>query len=152
MKVISSLGKIMIALGVIAFIVGAVFLGLGFSKQHYLVTTMKQENITLGNLGITGAKANELVDSMSTAQIAGDTVRKHRHEIAPNYEAALGGNRFDPTNPQDLVYAQAINLENYLYLAVSSFGLVYVVLGSGAFMILSGIGMGLTGVSLVKLS
>jgi hypothetical protein len=72
--------------------------------------------MNLGNGKITGPNANELIDSMSTAQIAGNTIRAHRHEVAPNYEALPGGKQFDPTNPGDLACAQAINLENYLYL------------------------------------
>jgi hypothetical protein len=96
---------------------------------------MRQENIKLSDLGVTGSKANEVIDSQETAQIAGDTVRAHRHAIAPSYTALLGSNRFDPTNPKDLTYAQAQNLENYLYLAVLSFGVTTVATAAGGFMI-----------------
>ena len=151
MKTIRILGKTVIILGMVSLIAGAVFLFMGFSKQHFLVAAMRSENITLGDLGITGPDASKLVDSMSTAQIAGDTVRSHRHGIAPNYEAVLGGGRFDPTNPQQLTYMQAMNLEDYLYLSVASFGLVYVVLGSGAITMLTGISLLLIGIALQKL-
>jgi hypothetical protein len=45
-----------------------------------------------------------------------------------------------------------MNIENYLYLAVASFGVFTVVKGAGAFMILVGIGLGATGFALWKTS
>jgi hypothetical protein len=50
-----------------------------------------------------------------------------------------------------LTYAQAINLENYLYMAVMAFGLVQVVMGSGAYMIIVGLAVFLTGLTLYRL-
>ena len=47
-----------------------------------------------------------------------------------------------------LTYAQALNLENYLYLAVTAFGVFTVVKASGAFMIVMGLALGTTGYSL----
>src|SRR4030042_538982 len=88
----------------------------------WLADTMKQENIKLSSLGVTGSESNEIVDSQEIAQIAGDTVRGHRHSIAPSYTVLLGGEKYDPTDPTQASYAQALNLENYLYLAVLSFG------------------------------
>jgi hypothetical protein len=45
-----------------------------------------------------------------------------------------------------------LNLENYLYLAVSSFGIVTAVLASGGFMLLTGIALGATGFALLKIA
>jgi hypothetical protein len=151
-KTLRNFGVTIIVLGVVALAMGVVFLGQGFSKQSYLTQTMKEENITLGMLGIKGDKADKVIDNAETAQLAGDTVREHRHAIAPNYEVALGGERFDPTNPEQLTYAQAINLENYLYLAVASFGLVTVVLATGGFMIITGLALGATGIAMIRLA
>jgi hypothetical protein len=134
-KIIKNLSIFILALGAVAFIMGAVFLYEGASKYVFLTTIMRQENIKLSDLGVTGSKANEVIDSQETAQIAGDTVRAHRHAIAPSYTALLGSNRFDPTNPKDLTYAQAQNLENYLYLAVLSFGVTTIATAAGGFMI-----------------
>jgi len=145
-RTVSNLGIAIIILAVISAIVGIVFLQQGFSKQSYLLNAMKQEQITLT---INGERT--LIDSAKTAQEAGDTVREHRHGIAPTYGDLLEGKQFDPTNPMQLTYAQALNLENYLYLAVATFGLVTVVLGAGAFMIISGIAFGLTGFALIKI-
>lgn len=145
-------GAVIIALGVVALIMGAVFLWQGFSKQNYLVQTIKQENITLGMLGIKGDNANVVIDNAQTLQLAGDTVRGHRHTIAPSYEDVLGGKQFDPTNPKQLTYAQAINLENYLYLGVASFGLVTVALATGGFMIITGLALGIIGFVLFRMA
>jgi hypothetical protein len=131
---------------------GAVFLYQGFTKQSYLVDTMKQENITLGMLGINGPEANQIIDSASTAQLAGETVREHRHSIASNYEELLGGKQFDPSNPKELTYAQAINLENYLFLGVAAFGMVDIALATGGFMLVTALAMGATGFTLLKLA
>jgi hypothetical protein len=145
-------GAVIMAFGVLALIMGAVFLWQGFLKQSYLVQTMRQENITLGMLGIKGDKANEVIDNGETLQLAGDTVRGHRHSIAPSYEDVLGGKQFDPTNPKQLTYAQAINLENYLYLGVTAFGLVTVVLAMGGFMMITGLPLSIIGFVLFRVA
>jgi hypothetical protein len=146
-KAINNLGIAIIVLAVISAIVGIAFLQQGFSKQSYLLDAMKQEKITLT---IDGQQT--VIDTAEKAQKAGDTVREHRHGIAPTYGDLLEGKQYDPTNPRQLTYAQALNLENYLYLAVATFGLITVVLGAGAFMVLSGIAFGLTGFALIKLA
>jgi hypothetical protein len=132
------IGIIVMVLGFLGFMVGAAFLFEGFSQQNFIITTMKSENITMGAFG---GSPTELIASMSEAQKAADTIREHRHTIAPSYGALLGGAQFDPTNPKELTYAQAINLENYLYLGVTALGLTDVVLGSGGFMILASLAL-----------
>jgi hypothetical protein len=144
---IGKLGITVIILAVIVAIMGIIFLQQGFSKQSWLTHNMKQENITFE---IDGKQT--VIDSAEKAQKAGDTVREHRHSIAPTYGDLLGGKNFDPTNPKQLTYAQALNLENYLYLAVASFGIVTVVLASGGFMLLTGIALGATGFALLKIA
>jgi hypothetical protein len=64
----------------------------------------------------------------------------------------LGEKRFDPTDPKQLTYAQALNLENYLYLAVIGFGLAQSVIANGVFMIVTGIALGGTGAALFRLA
>ena len=151
-KIINKLGILILVFAAVAFIIGVVFLYEGVSKNIFLTTIMKQENITLSALGVTGPKANELIDSAATAQIAGDTVRGHRHAIAPSYTALLGSNKFDPTNPKDLTYAQAQNLENYLYLAVLSFGVTDISMAAGGFMVVMALALGATGFALMRVA
>ena len=104
--------------GLVCIAAGAAFIGLGIQKHEFLTSAMDQEQITLGISDSQLAKG-EVVDTMNEAQIAGDVVRSHRHDIAPTYGALLGGNKYDPTDPKQLTYAQAMNIENYLYLATN---------------------------------
>ena len=93
-----------------------------------------------------------IIDTAEEAQIAGDTVREHRHGIAPTYGDLLGEERFNPTDTKQLTYAQALNLENYLYLAVASFGIFTIAKATGAFMIVMGLALGATGFGLIRVS
>jgi hypothetical protein len=140
----------MIIIGAVGVIMGAVFIYQGAAKSDLLKNAMRQEKITL--TFVPGAPQNEIIDSAKTAMIAGDTIREHRREIAPTYEALLGGKKFDPNNPKDLTYAQALNMENYLYLAVVGFGLTQLATASGVFMIIMGIAIGGTGIQQYRLT
>jgi hypothetical protein len=111
--------------------IGGAFLGIGFSKQSYLRSAMNQEKIT-AELTDEQIAAGEVVDTMGEAQRTGDLVHEHRHGIAATYEELLGGGRYDPTKLQQLTFAQAMNIENYLYLATASWGITYMSLGLGA--------------------
>ncbi|MFC1958630.1 hypothetical protein ACFLV6_01765 [Chloroflexota bacterium] len=139
------LAVFVIIIAVISLAIGIVFIQQGFTKEAFLVKAMQQEQITMD--GVEG-----IIDTPNEAQIAGDTVREHRHSIAPTYGDLLGEGRFDPTDPQQLSYAQALNLENYLYLGVASFGIFTVVKASGAFMIIMAFALGATGIVLLRLT
>ena len=145
MKVIRGLSILVLFLGVVAVVLGGVFIAQGIGKENLLVTSMQQEKIELE--GVEG-----IIDTAEEAQIAGDTIREHRHGIAPTYGDLLGEGRFNPAEPMQLTYAQALNLENYLYLAVLGFGVTQVVLASGAFMVVTGLALAGTGVALHRLT
>ncbi|MFC1894169.1 hypothetical protein ACFLYR_09210 [Chloroflexota bacterium] len=140
---VKKLGIVVILIAVISLAMGIVFIQQGYAKEAFLVEAMAQEQITID--GVEG-----VIDTPQKAQIAGDTVREHRHGIAPTYGDLLEGGRFDPTNPTQLTYAQALNLENYLYLAVASFGVFTVVKVTGVFMIVMSLALGATGYGLVS--
>ncbi len=137
------LAIVLIVLGVANVALGATFTGLGAVKRAYVQDAMDKERITL-TLSEEQVAAGELVDTAAEAQAAGDLVREHRHEMG-TYDEILGGGRFNPENPQHLVYGQALNLENYLYLAVASFGLTLVAIGAGVSMLVTGIGFVILG-------
>lgn len=139
---VRNLGIIIIILGIAALAMGIVFVQQGYAKEAFLREAMTQEQITVE--GVEG-----VVDTPQEAQLAGDVVREHRHGIAPTYGDLLGGERFNPTDPTQLSYAQALNLENYLYLAVASFGLFTVVKAAGAFMVVMGLALGVAGYALI---
>lgn len=141
---VKKIGYLLIILALVSLAVGIVFIQQGFAKEAYLVNAMRQEQIT-----VTGVEG--VVDTAAEAQLAGDTVREHRHGISPTYGDLLGeGGRFDPTNPTQLSYAQALNLENYLYLAVASFGMFTIAKGIGAFMLLVAVALAAAGYVLIK--
>jgi len=136
------LGLVVIVLGIIGLAMGIVFVQQGFAQEAWLAQTMASEQITMPDASGT------IVDSSALAEAAGDIVREHRHSIAPTYGDLLGGENYDPTNPTQLTYAQAMNIENYLYLAVTAFGVFTVVKAAGAFMIVTGLALGATGYAL----
>jgi hypothetical protein len=144
-KKVSNLGLVVIVLGIIALAMGIVFVQQGFAQESWLEQTMNQEQITMPD------GSGTIINNEATARAAGDIVREHRHSISPTYGDLLGGQNFDPTNPTQLTYAQAMNIENYLYLAVTAFGVFTVVKAAGAFMIVMGLALGATGYSLWSL-
>ena len=148
---IKGLSILVIILGIVSIAIGGIFLGQAFAKNDLLVTAMQQEQITLG-IESDDLAQGEVIDSAREAEIAGDTVREHRHGIASTYGDLLGGAQYDPTNISQLKYAQALNLENYLYLAVLGFGVTQIAMGAGAFMIVTGVALGVAGVVLLQRS
>ena len=149
MKMTRNLAIVVLLLGVVAMVMGTVFISQGVSKNNQLVEALRVEQVTLG---IEDAELEgEVIDSLAEAQEAGDTIREHRRGVAPTYSDLLGEGRYDPTDPKQLTYAQALNLENYLYLAVVAFGLTQSVIASGVFMVVTGLALGGTGVVLYRL-
>jgi len=149
------IGVAILILGVVGVAMGIAFVVEGQLKANYITNSMRQEQVTLGDIGIQGANAGQLIDSAATAQLAANTIKEHRQKIAPTYDALIKASatgKFDVTNPTDLAYAQAINLENYLYLGVASLGLATVVTVSGISMIVTGIAIGATGLVLFRLA
>ncbi len=134
-------------LGIVSLVLGAVFVGQAAQKNAWITSSMQQEKVTLG-LTEEQIASGEIIDTAGEAQKAADTIREHRHGIAPTY-SELG--RYDPTNPQHLTYTQALNLENYLYMAVLSFGVIQEITGTGIAFIVIGIALAGTGLVLYRL-
>lgn len=145
-KKIKGMSIAVIVFAAICLVLGLLFIYQGIVQQNVLVEALTQEKITMAPFG---GEPNDIINSMDKAMKAGDTVREHRHSIAPSYGELLGGEKYNPANPIQLTYAQAMNLENYLYLAVASFGLVQVILAVGGFMILTALALGIIGGSLL---
>ena len=139
---------VLIVIGAVGIIMGAVFIIQGTVKYEYLSNNMQLEKITL--FFIPDAPKDEIVDSPKEALEAGDTIREHRRTIAPTYGDLLGGKKYNPNDPRQLTYAQALNLENYLYLAYVGFGITQIVIVMGIFMVLMGVAVSGTGITLYK--
>jgi len=135
---VQKLGIVVVLFAVISLAMGVAFIQQGFAKEAFLVEAMNNEQITLE--GVEG-----VIDTAQEAQAAGDMVREHRHGISPTYGELLGEEHFNPADPKQLTYAQALNLENYLYLAVASFGVFTVVKVTGIFMIIMSLALGTIG-------
>jgi hypothetical protein len=134
---------------VVSIVIGSIFIVQAVEKNNWMKEAMRSEKVTLG-LSQEQIAKGEVIDTAKEAQAAADTIREHRHKIAPTYNDLLKGGQYDPTNPQHLTYSQAINMENYLYLAVLSFGVTTVIIGTGVFMIITGFALGTTGVVLLR--
>ncbi len=131
--------------------IGVGFVAQAQLKSSWMADQMRAENITLG-LSASQVAAGELVDTADEAQKAADTVRQHRHSNFGTYSEALGGQPFDPANPTQVTYMQALNLENYLYLSVAGFGVATLALAAGIFMIVMGLAVALCGLLLFRSS
>ena len=151
MKSVKAIGIIIIVLGIIGIGVGATFFGIGVVKNDLIVDRMNTEKVTIA-LDPTHPEIATQINNAAEAQLAADTIATHRRKIAPTYQDLLGGKNFDPTNTTQLTYVQAMNLENYLYTAVTAFGLIEIAEASGGFMILTGLALAGTGFALYRLS
>lgn len=147
----TQINKLLIALlfviAAASIAIGAIFIYQALDKENWIKQAMRQEKVTLG-IPEEAAKKGNVIDTAAEAQAAADIVREHRHNLAPTYEALLAGGRYDPNNPKHLTYTQALNMENYLYMAVLALGITTALTGIGTFMILSGIGFATIGVVL----
>jgi len=150
MKLVRRVAILVAVLGLVALVLGGVFIGEGVAKNNLIVDRMKVEKVTLA-LDPNNPGVSTQINNASDAQKAADTIASHRRSIAPTYQDLLGTGKFDPTNPKDLTYAQAMNLENYLYMAVTAFGLIQVTMANGVFMVITGIALGGTGLALYRI-
>ena len=151
MKLVRILSILVMVLGVLGIVIGGVFIGEGIAKNNLIVNRMEVEKVSLA-LDPNQPGVYTPINNSSDAQKAADTIAEHRRAIAPTYQDLLGSGRFDPTNPLHLTYAQAMNLENYLYMAVTAFGLIQVTMASGAFMVIVSLAFGATGLALYRIA
>ena len=149
MKSIKFLGIIVVVLGIIGIGIGGAFFGIGLAKNQLIVDRMNVEKVSLA-VDPNNPSVYTQINNATDAQKAADTIAKHRRGIAPTYQDLLAGGKFDSTNATHLTYAQAMNLENYLYMAVTAFGLIQVAEASGGFMIITGIALFLMGFTVWK--
>jgi hypothetical protein len=147
---VKKLALVVMILAVAAIVIGGVFIGEGFAKNKLIVDRMNVEKVTLATDPNNPTVVTQ-VNNAAEAQKAADTIAGHRRNIAPTYQDLLGGKQFDSTNATQLKYAQAMNLENYLYMAVTAFGLIQVTQATGLFMVIVGVALAGVGVVLWKL-
>ncbi|MBN1693590.1 MAG: hypothetical protein JW845_08570 [Dehalococcoidales bacterium] len=151
MKMVKVIGVLAMLAGVAAIAIGGVFIGQGIVKNNLIVERMDIEQVSLA-LNPEKPNVYTVVTDAAGAQAAADIIAEHRRAIAPTYQDLLAGGRFDSSNITQLTYAQAMNLENYLYLAVLAFGLIQVVWANGAVLVIIGLAVGGTGFALYRIS
>jgi hypothetical protein len=153
MKMLKYIGLAVLALGLVAIVIGGIFIGEGIMKNNLIVDRMNVEQVSL-NLDPNNPTIFTSINNAEDAQKAADLIAEHRRSIAPTYQdlLSLTGGRFDPTNATELTYAQAMNLENYLYMAVTAFGLIQATLANGVFMVIVGLAIGLVGFMVFRFS
>lgn len=151
MNTIKTIGIVVLLLGLVGLGVGGAFVGTGFVRNNQIATSLRAEKVTLGISAEEVAKG-QVVDTLSEAQKAAETLTEHRKSIAPSYNELLAGGKFDPSNLQQLSYAQAMNLQTNMYTAVVAFGLAQSIIANGAFMIATGLALVGAGFAVFKLS
>jgi len=145
------LASIILVLSVVSVAIGATFIYQAIEKRAWIEEAMRVEKVTLG-ISEAEVEVGNVVDTAEEAQVAADIIREHRRGIAPTYQSLLGGGKYDSTKPEHLSYTQALNMENYLYMAVLAFGVTTEILGTGVFMIIVGLAFAATGVVLFELA
>ena len=140
-----------LVLALVSVLWGSVFVYQGISKANMVKEAMRIEKVTYG-LNEAAVARGEVIDSAEKAKEVADVVSEHRRSIASTYQDLLAGGKYDPTNPKHLTYAQALNMENYLYLGVLALGVTDIATAIGVFMVFTGVALGATGITLLKLT
>jgi len=150
-KIATTVGVMLVVFAIICLAVGSIFIWQGASKYFMITNLAKEEKVTIG-LTEGQVKNGEIVDSLAKMQQAAETIKEHRRGIAPTYGDLLGKDRFDPTNPKHTTYAQALNLENYLFVGSLAMGLTLVMMGIGAFMLMMGLALALIAITIFRMT
>lgn len=147
-----TLTAFVIILAAIAMIVGTVFIYTGFSKQAEVKAGLAEEKVAYNFTDDKNASPTP-VQSMTDLENMAKTLKSHRNKIAPSYSELTARNeskKFDPSNPANLTYVQAMNLENSVRIALLASGMTWMMIGVGAFMWLVGIALVLVSIVMMK--
>lgn len=136
-----------VLLGAVVMVMGMVYIYQGISKGILVRDRMRDERVTY-LLPREEVEGGNVIDTAEEAQKVADTIKAHRRSLAATYDDLLKGGQYDPTNPQHVIYSQALNLENYLYMAVLAYGLTTIVLTSGITSIVIGLCLILIGLAM----
>jgi len=131
-----------VVLGVVALALGIVFIVNGFITQGQIAESLAAEQVTLGLPENPGG----VVDTAQEAQAAQDTLEEHLRESYGTYGDTERG------SPERDSYLDGTTLRNSLNLAVMGFGVSQMLLGTGAFMVVTGIALSGGGLVIRRLS
>ena len=136
-----NLGKVVLLLGVVALVIGAVFISQGVTKSNLITEAMRVEQITYGGAD----EIDGVIDTATEAELMAGILREHRLDIGIYSE-------LDRDDPRRDTILKAMTIENSLNLAQLGYGVVTVVVVSGIFMVIIGIAVSGTGLVLYRLS
>ncbi len=136
-----NLGKIVLLLGVVALVIGSVFISQGIVKNTMITEAMQMEQITYGG----NEEVEGIIDTVTEVELMASILKEHRLDIGIYSE-------LDRDDPQRDTILKAMTIENSLNLAQLGYGVTTVVIVSGVFMVIMGIALGGTGLGLYRLS
>ena len=125
-------------LGIAVLAGGIVSIAIGRSNASDVTSKLKAEKISLAVFD-NSAPTSVIISNAAEARQAVNTLIQHRMAIAPTYSDLLQGKHFDPTNPTQLTYAQAMNLQNSMTTAVLAYGLTTTLTFNGVMLIVAGV-------------
>jgi outer membrane murein-binding lipoprotein Lpp len=137
---------IVVVLGVAVLAGGIASIVIGRTSAGDVTNNLKNEKISLAVFEENAPK-DAIITNAKEARLAVDTLIKHRQAIAPTYSDLLGGKHFNPADPKQLTYAQAMNLQNAMTTAVLAYGLTTVLTIIGALLLVVGLAIILIGVA-----
>ncbi len=135
-----NLGRVVLLLGVVALVIGGVFIGQGIVKNNMITEAMQGERITYGG----AEEIDGVIDTASEAEMMAGVLREHRMEMGVYSE-------LDREDPQRETILRAMTMENSLNLAQLGYGVVTVVIVSGVFMVIIGLAVSGTGLMLYQM-
>lgn len=131
---------IVLVLGLAVLAGGITSIVIGRANAGDVTNNLKGEKVSLAVFE-ENAPQDAVISSAAEARVAIDTLIEHRRGISPTYSDLLAGEHFDPTNPKQLTYAQAMNLQNSMTTAVLAYGLTTVLTVNGILLLVVGIAL-----------
>ncbi len=135
-----NLGRVVLLLGVVALVIGAVFIGQGIAKNAMITEAMQVEQITYGG----AEEIDGVINTAAEAELMAGVLKEHRLELGVYSE-------LDREAPERDTILKAMTMENSLNLAQLGYGVVTVVIVSGIFMVIIGIAVSGTGLMLYQM-
>lgn len=137
------LAIVVLLVGVVSVVMGGVFIFESIDKSNLITEAMCLENVEYG--GADGT-IQGIIDTPAEAQVMAGILKEHRFE---NYGHYTELERDDPNRQKIL---NAMTMENSLNLAQMGYGLAEVVRYTGIFMVVIGLTLGVSTVSVIRSS
>lgn len=124
-----------LALGLLFVGLGAMFIFTGLEAKDTIRAALAEENITTSADAVKfGVPAGVLVTDAKTAEAMAEVIKMHSFDRYGRYSD------MDRDDPNRAAYIKGLTLRNSLNMAVMGFGLANLAIGTGAIIILMGVG------------